>query len=378
MSEKNTKRAVDELNIEDYINQKRSILIDERTRAPELLNRASFIREEASNLTKRWQCRMRNDKIASAEVLEKRYAYLCSMTAEHNFESSVATYLRTYHSPSLTHCDKKRQKTSKNLISAVDFVNERRINRESKSAIAEEYLLDICDGKAKVAMAMRDVCPTCEIRLLLCTRRSIMTCPECGHCITYLDATSASTSFDDVIEYSQYSYKRVNHYMMWIILLQGKESHRVPDDIINGVMSDLYSRLGIRIPSDVTQKKVRQSLRYLKYRKAYDHVSQVTSRISGIRPPRINAEVEEQLKTMFLKMQPAFQRHAPKSRTNFLSYSYVLYRCFQILGLPHMLEGLTLLKGRDKLEANDVIFRKMSEDLKWPTFKLPPNGVLQD
>ena len=75
---------------------------------------------------------------------------------------------------------------------------------------------------------------------------------------------------------------------------------------------------------------------------------------------------------MFLQMQPAFQRHAPKSRTNFLSYSYVLYRCFQILGIPEMLDGITLLKGRDKLEANDAIFRRMCVDLGWPVFDLPP------
>ena len=58
-----------------------------------------------------------------------------------------------------------------------------------------------------------------------------------------------------------------------------------------------------------------------------------TARLSGRRPPRISAHVEDQLRNMFLQMQPAFQRHAPKSRTNFLSYSYVLYRCFQIHGV---------------------------------------------
>ena len=113
-------------------------------------------------------------------------------------------------------------------------------------------------------------------------------------------------------------------------------------------------------------------LRKLRLRKAYDHVAQVTSRLSGVRPPRIPPETEEKLKNMFLQMQPAFQRHAPKTRTNFLSYSYILYRCFQILGLHHMLSGISLLKGRDKLEANDAIFRKMSEDLGWPVFDLPP------
>tara|TARA_B110001452_G_scaffold123280_1_gene102227 strand:- start:516 stop:1097 length:582 start_codon:yes stop_codon:yes gene_type:complete len=187
-----------------------------------------------------------------------------------------------------------------------------------------------------------------------------------------MDATSSSTAFDEMVEFSQYSYKRVNHYMMWLTLVQGKETHRVSDDIIDAVMHDVYERLNVRVTSEITQKRVRDSLRHLRLRKAYDHVAQITTRLSGRRPPRISAHVEEQLRNMFLQMQPAFHRHAPKSRTNFLSYSYVLYRCFQILGLHDMLEGITLLKGRDKLEANDAIFRRMCVDLRWTVFDLPP------
>ena len=117
-------------------------------------------------------------------------------------------------------------------------------------------------------------------------------------------------------------------------------------------------------------------VRTQRLRRAYDHVAQITGRVSGIRPPRIPPSVEEKLRLMFLQMQPAFQRHAPKTRSNFLSYPFVLYRCFQILGLTHMLDSIWLLKGRDKLEANDAIFRKMCIlDLGWPVFDLPPTDA---
>ena len=98
----------------------------------------------------------------------------------------------------------------------------------------------------------------------------------------------------------------------------------------------------------------------------------MTARISGVRQPRISAQQEDELKNMFLQLQPAFQKHAPKTRSNFLSYPYVLYRCFQIKGLHHMLDSLTLLKGRDKLVANDATFRRMCDALGWPVFDLPP------
>ena len=71
-----------------------------------------------------------------------------------------------------------------------------------------------------------------------------MVCPSCGYSVTFLDTTSVGTNYDDVIEYSAYSYKRVNHYHMWINVCQGKEAHRVPQEILDRVMEDLYNVKG--------------------------------------------------------------------------------------------------------------------------------------
>ena len=126
-------------------------------------------------------------------------------------------------------------------------------------------------------------------------------------------------------------------------------------DVIHAVAADLYHRLNVRSLDDITTKRVRESLRHLRLRRAYDHVAQITHRLTGRKPTRITPNIEEQLKNMFLQMQPAFQRHAPRSRTNFLSYSYVLTGAFKFWDIPEMLSGITLLKGRDKLEANDAV-----------------------
>lgn len=369
---KRTKRVrdnQDDISLEDHIACRRKRLVEERERVGELQDRVLEYRREAGRLTQRWQVRQRRDLERRAEELEKEIEVRRSMKREHDFESTVVTYLRMYHSADAP-AAKSGGRAKKESITA--YVKDSGRAQQHKSIILDEYLSDMNQAPPKVAMATRDECPKCCEKLLVCSSRAIMSCAKCGYCVTYLDATSASTSFDEVVEYSQYSYKRVNHYIMWISLVQGKEAHRVPDDIMQRVMADLYDRQHVRTATDVTMRRVRDSLRHLRLRKAYDHVAQISSRISGLRPPRIPPETEEQLKNMFLQMQPAFQRHAPKTRTNFLSYSYVLYRCFQILGLHHMLEGLSLLKGRDKLEANDVIFRRMSEELGWPIFDLPP------
>jgi hypothetical protein len=371
---KRTKRvrdASEELSLEEHIAVQRRQLVESRMKAQMLRKKATEMREEANKLSRRFEQRKKKDMCREAAVLEREADIRETMTREHEFEKKVVTYLRTYHQQVDTACDVASKSRKTDTIEA--YVKHNDVSRTRRSAILDEYLTEMQKAPPKVAMALRDECPHCKgVKLLLCSSKSIMSCSTCGYSVAYLDATSSSTSFDEVVEFSQYSYKRVNHYIMWLALVQGKEAHRVPDDILEAVMKDLYERQQVRNPVDITQKRVRESLRRLRLRKAYDHVAQITSRLSGVRSQRIPPETEEQLKNMFLQMQPAFQRNAPKSRTNFLSYSYVLYRCFQILGLNHMLDGLTLLKGRDKLEANDAIFRKMCIDLGWPVFDLPP------
>lgn len=369
---KRTKRLRDDtenLSLEELINRRRAELVNDREEATVLRAQADTIRSQLSCLTARWQVRLKADLQRRIDQIEEEAAVRESMTREHAFETNVVSYLRRYHQRS-----DKRVNVARRTDSIQAYVQHTDMAHQHKTSIIDEYLTDIQRAPSKVAMATRDECPRCDSHphLLLCSTRSIMSCPECGYSVTYLDATSSSTSFDEMVEFSQYSYKRVNHYVMWLQLVQGKETHRVSDDIIQAVMTDLYERTGIRNVDDITQKRVRDSLRHLRLRRAYDHVAQVTARLTGKRPCRITPQVEEQLKNMFLQMQPSFQRHAPKSRTNFLSYSYVLYRCFQILGLHEMLPGITLLKGRDKLEANDAIFKKMCADLGWPVFDLPP------
>ncbi|RPF81712.1 MAG: hypothetical protein CBC65_002180 [Rhodothermaceae bacterium TMED105] len=368
---KRVRDASEEMSLEEHIASKRAALVQERQGACELKKSAQNLREEASRMNRRWEKRKAADANERADALEREAEIRESMVREHEYESTVVTYLRMYHqrvesTPPIA--ASRKSDTIEAYVRQTDMTGQR------QAAILDEYLVQMNQAPPKVAMAARDDCPRCSVKLLLCTAKSIMTCPECGYAVTYLDATSSSTSFDEVVEYSQYSYKRANHFSMWIALCQGKEAHRVPQEILDRVMEELYQQR-VKSSTEITQKKVRDILRRLRLRKAYDHVAQVTARLSGVPPLRISPDTEERLRIMFLQMQPAFEKHAPKSRTNFLSYSYVLYRCFQIMGMNHMLDGLTLLKGKDKLELNDSIFRKMCVDLGWPVFDLPVTGT---
>jgi hypothetical protein len=86
-------------------------------------------------------------------------------------------------------------------------------------------------------------------------------------------------------------------------------------------MEELY-RQRVTDVRAITHKKVREILKTLRLRKTYEHVAQITSRITGQKAPTLSAEIEELCRLMFVAVQPAFEKHCPSDRKNFLSYSY--------------------------------------------------------
>jgi hypothetical protein len=94
-------------------------------------------------------------------------------------------------------------------------------------------------------------------------------------------------------------------------------------------------------------------------------VPHMLNRLNGQPVPHFEPELEEKLRTMFRLVQQPFLRHAPRTRKNFLSYSYVLHKMIQLLGRDEFLPNFPLLKARDKLMAQDTIWRKICEDLGW-------------
>lgn len=103
--------------------------------------------------------------------------------------------------------------------------------------------------------------------------------------------------------------------------MQAKENFEISDAVLENIMNELYNQ---RIETkDITAKKVREVLKTLKLRKAYEHVAQITSKLTGSKPLLLPPEAEEMCRLMFIAVQPVFEKHCPKDRKNFLSYSCV-------------------------------------------------------
>ena len=161
-----------------------------------------------------------------------------------------------------------------------------------------------------------------------------------------------------------YCYKRLNHFRLQLSQLQATESFEVSTDVIDKVLKELVSR-GVTNPLDVTLRTLREILKKLRLRKQYDHIAQIHSRVTGIPPIRLPAEIEERLRLMFRSIQTPFNKACPAGRTNFLSYKYILYKFCQLLGLDQILPLLSLLKGKDKLLRQDKMYQEICKELGW-------------
>ena len=112
-------------------------------------------------------------------------------------------------------------------------------------------------------------------------------------------------------------------------------------------------------------KKVKEILKNLGYQSYYEHVTHIISKLSGVPPPTINRDTEEKLRHMFKQIQVPFENHCPKSRINFLSYSYVLHKFCELLELDEFIKCFPLLKSREKLRQQDKIWELICRDLRW-------------
>ena len=113
----------------------------------------------------------------------------------------------------------------------------------------------------------------------------------------------------------------------------------------------------------------REILKKLKKNKYYEHVPHIINRLNGIPPPIMSRETEEELRRMFKEIQIPFHKYCPKARKNFLSYSYVLHKFVQLLELDEFLPCFMLLKSREKLHQQDLIWNKICKHLNWQFIK---------
>jgi DNA-directed RNA polymerase subunit RPC12/RpoP len=235
-----------------------------------------------------------------------------------------------------------------------------------RDALLDQYLQRMDPMYNRPSINSNDssfVCDACGEDMKVSVNDATVSCPECGyHKLILMDSDKPSYK-DPPREVSYYAYKRINHFNEWLAQFQAKESTEIPEEVFENIQGQIYKeRLQA---SSLNRNKIREILKKLKYNSYYEHVPHILSRLNGNTAPVMDREIEEKLRYLFKEIQPSFQKHCPAERSNFLSYSYVLYKLCELLELDKFLPCFPLLKNRDKLYAQDKIWEKICKDLQW-------------
>jgi len=207
-------------------------------------------------------------------------------------------------------------------------------------------------------------CSNCNIDKILNQSEGIYVCKNCGE-VEMIIIESERPNYKDIVpEKPGYPYKRMNHFNECLSQFQAKESTEIPKKIYDKILLELHKNR-IYDFTKLTIPYMKQILKKLDLSKYYEHVAHIMSKLSKKAPPTINRDVEEKLRHMFTQVNNKFDKHCPKSRVNFLSYSYVLHKFFELLEMDNFMKCFPLLKSREKLRELDDMWKNICADLRW-------------
>jgi len=234
--------------------------------------------------------------------------------------------------------------------------------------IFDDYLAEVEKVNVNRPIVKKmESCPECTSSYTYhFTDTSDLVCENCGLIIACL--ISEELTYREEQETSEkiisYSYKRENHFNEWLSQFQAQETTNIPLEVIEELQNEL-KKIKIKALDEITHARVRSLLKKLKLNKYYEHVPYIANILSGISPPKMPQELEERLRIMFKDIQKPFDDNCPKERKNFLSYSYVLYKFCELLSEDKYLKYFPLLKSKEKLYQQDIIWNKICNTLQW-------------
>ena len=160
-----------------------------------------------------------------------------------------------------------------------------------------------------------------------------------------------------------FCYKKINHFNDWLDQLQARGTN-IPEDVFETILLQL-KKMQIQDFKKLDYETMRSILKRLKLSKYYEQIPIIINKLNNEPTIVIDIETENKLKEMFKLIQNPFYQVKPKSRRNFLSYSYVLHKLCQLLNRQDLVNCFPLLKSREKMIAQEKIWKDIVEILDW-------------
>lgn len=253
---------------------------------------------------------------------------------------------------------------SENEIKINKYVKKIEVNNKAK--LFDKYM-SVTSNNYTLTDVLNDdddnYCTKCQCEKTLIQSKGIIVCQNCGQVEKYIIDSDKPSYKEPPPEINYFAYKRINHFRECLSQFQAKESTNIPSEIYKEIMIEVKKdRKDIK---KVTKQYVRKLLKKLGHNKYYEHIPHIINKLNGKPAPVLPKHIEEKLNSMFIQIQEPYAEFCPDNRSNFLNYSYVLYKFFELLELDEYLEHFSLLKSKEKLYNHDCIWRKFCKKLKW-------------
>jgi hypothetical protein len=257
-----------------------------------------------------------------------------------------------------------KSKLVNNFFKIKEETNNKAFQKENNNIVLK-YLSNVSDDFLDINnfVYQTDVCEICHKgELIPLEDEGILVCNVCSRSIPYLIENEKPSYKEPPKEVCFYAYKRINHFKEILAQFQGKETTQIPIDVIENIKLQIKKeRIEI---SQITNIKTKEILKKLGYNKYYEHIPFIKDKL-GIKPPIMSPELEETLCNLFIELQAPYSKYCPDDRVNFLNYYYTAYKLCELLGEDKYLEHFPMLKDPEKRMEQDIIWKKICEELDW-------------
>tara|TARA_Y100000741_G_scaffold335420_1_gene293371 strand:- start:6610 stop:7785 length:1176 start_codon:yes stop_codon:yes gene_type:complete len=367
-------------NTLDYVHSKKIESINNKKK------KLGDLKKKYSDLNKTYNTLCKKKKPTDADIEKKinindqltdiknNIDYIENNHEEHEYLLNVGDILFEYYDNDDLETNNNTKKNTKNKTTnndLISFFNKKQTNTtdnilSKKGKLLDDYLniIDTNYHQKNVNFVKENICSKCNGEVIINYIEGISICVACGEQEFILIDSDKPNYKEPSYESNYFAYKRINHFNEWLSQFQAKESTDIPNDIIEKIMVELKKERIFNV-ANISNNKIREILKKIKLNKFYEHIPYIINKINGKPPPNISKHLEEKLRYMFKEIQNPFQKHCPKHRKNFLSYSYVIHKFIQLLGIDEYLVYFPLLKSREKLYQQDKIWKEICNDLGW-------------
>jgi len=269
--------------------------------------------------------------------------------------------------------DKKNIGISCETISNVNTLNmffcvknkKKLENQTDKINNVKKYFTNLSDSFLRVDdyTFSDSVCSFCnEGELIPVDDEGIMVCNSCYKNVPFVIENEKSSYKEPPKEVCFYAYKRINHFREIIAQFQAKETTQIPEVVVDEIKNQIKKeRIELK---NLTNVKAKEILKKLGHNKYYEHIPFIKD-IIGIKPPIMTPELEDTLCNLFMEIQAPYAKYCPDDRVNFLNYYYTVYKLCELLDQKQFLPFFPMLKDREKKMEQDVIWKKICNELDW-------------